>query len=127
MPSPAHSIAAARVERADRFFDRGIRAASNGIGPHPGAAAHVDDDPATDQVRMAYSHEPQRRHRPRLPAGSDVVVGDLEQRAERDLLRIVHEDVDGAELRDGRGDAALDVGELLDIAGNDDRAARPGS
>ena len=58
---------------------------------------------------MAGLHQPERGQRPGFPAGAERLVGDLEDRAERGDLRVVHQDVDSAQSAYGGLDAAPDV------------------
>ena len=64
---------------------------------------------------MAEPHEPQRGERTGSQPSLHCLVIDLEQVAHGNLLSVVDQDVDGAEVLDGGSHTPLDVRELLDV------------
>ena len=111
MPCGPHSRAAERVKRLDRALGRVV------VDRVPRARHHVeraevDDAPVVlvAHVREHRLHRPERRPRPRLERRGHHLVGLLLERHQLgERLRVVHEDVDPAELGDRRLDHALDL------------------
>jgi hypothetical protein len=74
---------------------------------------------------VAGAHEAQCRERAGGEGGLKRLVGHVEQPSERDLLSIVYQDVDAAELF-GRGrDATLDLFRVSDVADARERMSAP--